>query len=89
MLERWARLMRVVKYLHFALNKFDGLEYYTLIKCFVFHTSSTKLNPCTNFSQSSNVHPQLGHSLVKFMNIESHYPLSDMVCENIIFLSHW
>ena len=49
------------------------------------HTSSTKPNPCTNSSHSHGVHSRLQHSLVKFLNIESHYPLLHRSCENFIF----
>ena len=58
-------------------------QYHTLIQCcaliifnHAFHTSSTNPNPWTNFVDNYNVHSRLQHSLVKFLNIKSHYSLS-------------
>ena len=48
-------------------------ECHTLIQCFAFDTSSTKPNPCMNFSHKDNVDSRSQHSLVKFLNIESRY----------------
>ena len=36
-------------------------------------------NPCTNLSHNHNVHSQLQHSSVKFLNIESRYSLSHVM----------
>ena len=55
-----------------TLNTFD----------YAFHTSSTKPNLCTIYSCGYNMHSQLQHSLVKFLNIENHYSLS---CEMLYF----
>ena len=55
-------------------------KYHTLIQCsafdHAFHISSTGPNPCTKFSHNHNVHSRWQHSLVKLLNIESHYSLS-------------
>ena len=94
---RWdvgAQVMRVVGYAHFALNKFESqritLSYNALaliIFDHAFHTSSTKPNPCTNFSHNHNMHSRLQHSLVKFLNIKSRYSLSHISHERYHFWS--
>ena len=76
-------VMRVVGYAHYALNKFKYISitlWYNALPWIIFdhafHISSIEPNPCTNFSHNPNVHSRLQHSLVKFLNIESHYSLS-------------
>ena len=90
-----AHVMRVVDYAHFSLNKFESLNithgYNALpLKIFdhAFHKSSTKPNPCTNFSHNHNVHSWLKHSLVNFFNIKSRYSLSHVSHEMWFFGSH-
>ena len=70
-----AQVTRVVNYAHFALKTFGSLS--ITIWChilplitfnYAFCTSSTKHNPCTNFSRNHNVHSRLWHSLPKFLN---------------------
>ena len=92
---RWgvgAQVMRVANYSHFALNKFESLIItlgYNALPLIIFdyavHISSSKPNPCTNFSHNHNVHSRLQHSLVKFLNIESRYSLSHVSREIYIF----
>ena len=52
---RWGKVMRMVDYAHFALNKFKSLSiilWYNALPLIIFnhafHTYSTKPNPCTN-----------------------------------------
>ena len=82
--------MRVADYAHFALNKLKSLSitlwYNAWCVCDSFHTSSTKPNPCTNLSHNHNVHSQLEHSSVNFMNIKSRYSLPHISREMYIFL---
>ena len=60
---RWAQVMRVMDYVHFAINKFVSLNitvWYNALPLitsrYVFHTSLTKPYPCMNFSSSHSVH---------------------------------
>ena len=70
----------VVNYAHIALNKFKSLSitlWHNALPLIIFdhafHTSSTKPNPCTNFSHNHNVHSRLQLSLAKFLSIVSRY----------------
>ena len=60
------QVMRVVGYAQFPRNKFKRLSITLWCNAlplitfnYAFHTSSTRPNPCTNFSNSHNVHSQL------------------------------
>ena len=60
-----AQVMRVVHHAHFGLNKLESLNitfWYNGLPLIIFdhafHISSTKPNPCTNFSHNDNVHSQ-------------------------------
>ena len=55
-----------------------------------FHTS-TKPNPCTNFSHNRNVDSWLQHSLVKLLNIESHFThfhMYHVICNMFDLIGH-
>ena len=78
---RWG-LMRVVDCAHFPLNKFESLSITLWYNAFdhTFHTSSTKPNPCTNFSIATFIGKVLEHreSLLTFT----------CITWNVIFWSH-
>ena len=76
----------VFDYARFAQNKFEIMSitlWYNALPLIIFnhalHTSSTTPNPCTNLPHNHNVHSQLQHSSVKFLNIESRYSLSHVM----------
>ena len=66
-------------------------KYHTSIQCFAFDHIGLcfphiidQTNPFTNFSHDHNVHSWLEYSLVKFLNFESRYTLSHVLCGSLL-----
>ena len=74
----WAYVVKVIDYAHFCPKRTQEfwVSHFDTMLCDhiqqYFHTSTTKPNCYTN-SLDPSVHSRFWHSLVNFLNIESHY----------------